>query len=326
MSSFLLAYGLFLLEMLTFIAVFVGGALLLVASKKSKDKERNLNVKSFNEELQDQRDDIMSEILDKKEFKKYLKKNKDEKRPSKRLFVFDFDGDMDANDVESLRQHINIVLGIARPDDKILLRLESGGGYVHAYGLAAAQLQRIKDQHIPLCIAVDQIAASGGYMMACLADYLIAAPFAVIGSIGVVAGIPNINRLLKENNIDYEQHTAGQYKRTLSVLGENTEEGRAKFREELEATHQLFKQHVHRARPQIDIEKLATGETWYGSQALELGLIDELMTSDEYLLRHVNDHHILLINSDTPQSMLERLKEQFLYHKPRSMFNELKRL
>ena len=149
---------------------------------------------------------------------------------------------MDAHEVESLREEITAIISIANPSkDKVLIRLESGGGVVHGYGLAASQLQRIKSAGIPLSVAIDKVAASGGYMMACVADEILAAPFAIVGSIGVIAQIPNFNKILKKNDVEFEQITAGEFKRTLTLFGENTDKAREKFREEIEQTHDLFK-------------------------------------------------------------------------------------
>jgi serine protease SohB len=200
---------------------------------------------------------------------------------------------MDAHEVGALREEITAVLTLVKPEDQVVLRLESPGGVVHGYGLAASQLQRLRDKQVPLTVAVDKVAASGGYMMACVADKIVAAPFSIIGSIGVVAQIPNFNRFLKSKEIDIELHTAGQFKRTLTLLGENTEEGRQKFRESLNETHDLFKGFVHQMRPQLDIEQVATGEHWYGSQALEKGLVDAVGTSDELLLGLFESHEVI---------------------------------
>ncbi|MCL7751506.1 protease SohB [Guyparkeria hydrothermalis] len=202
-----------------------------------------------------------------------------------RTFVLRFHGDIRASAVEALREEVSAVLQAAEPGrDRVLLVLDSPGGVVPGYGLAAAQLARLRSAEIELVAVVDRVAASGGYMMAAVANRIVAAPFAIVGSIGVVAQLPNIHRLLKRNDIDVELHTAGQYKRTLTLLGENTEAGREKFREELEQTHLLFKQFLNRYRPQLDLDKLATGEHWYGEDALGLGLIDEIGTSDDLVL------------------------------------------
>lgn len=201
----------------------------------------------------------------------------------RRVYVLDFDGNVRATQVTGLREEVTAILEVARPSDEVVVRLKSPGGLVHAYGLAASQLQRVREKSLKLTIAVDQIAASGGYMMAVVGHQILAAPFAVIGSIGVVAGFPNFNRWLKKRDIDFELLTAGRYKRTLTMFGENTEEGRQKFQEDLEDAHRLFKDHIARARPSLDVEKVATGEHWYGTQAKDLGLVDRVTTSDDYL-------------------------------------------
>lgn len=233
----------------------------------------------------------------------------DEPARKPRVFVLNFLGDMEASSVHCLREEVTAVLAVAEADagDEVVLRLESPGGLVHSYGHAASQLQRIRDAGLPLTAVVDEIAASGGYMMACVADKIVAAPFAVIGSIGVVAELPNFNRLLKRFDIDYEQHTAGQFKRTLTMFGENSDEGRRKFQEELEDTHRLFKSYVHQHRAQVDLEKVATGEHWYGSQALELGLVDSLQTSDALLQSMYDSHDVYEVNYEFRKTLADRL-------------------
>lgn len=224
-----------------------------------------------------------------------------------RLYVIDFDGDIHASGVESLREEVTAILATANKTDEVLVRLESPGGLVHSYGLAASQLKRIRDAGLKLTISVDEVAASGGYMMACVADELVAAPFAVLGSIGVVAEVPNFNRLLQKANIDYEQHTAGQYKRTLTMFGQNTTVAREKFKQELEETHELFKTFIHENRPDLDLDKVATGEHWYGRKALELGLVDKLQTSDDVILDALNTMDVYSIKYDIRKPITERL-------------------
>ena len=206
-----------------------------------------------------------------------------------RLFVLRFQGDIRASETESLREEISAIAPELREGDEVLLCLESPGGMVHSYGLAASQLQRIRATGASLTVAVDKVAASGGYMMACVADRIISAPFAVIGSIGVLAQLPNFHRLLKKNDVDFELLTAGKYKRTLTMFGENTDDGRAKFVEDLEDTYDLFKDFVVLNRPVVDIEAVATGEIWYGQRALDQKLVDELSTSDAYLQTRLAD-------------------------------------
>lgn len=224
-----------------------------------------------------------------------------------RMYVIDFDGDIHATGVDSLREEVTAILATANKGDEVMVRLESPGGLVHSYGLAASQLKRVRDAGLKLTIAVDQVAASGGYMMACVADELVAAPFAVVGSIGVVAEIPNFNRLLQKANIDYEQHTAGQYKRTLTMFGQNTTVAREKFKQELEETHQLFKTFIHENRPNLDLDKVATGEHWYGRQALELGLVDKILTSDDVILDALNSKDVYSIKYEIRKPLTERL-------------------
>lgn len=230
------------------------------------------------------------------------------KKTNQKIYVLDFKGDMAASAVESLREEITLILSTAKAGrDRVILRLESPGGMVHGYGLAAAQLVRLREAGFHVTICVDKVAASGGYMMACIANEVLSAPFAIVGSIGVVAQVPNFNRLLKENKIDFELYTAGQYKRTVTMFGENTEEGKAKFEEELQQTHALFKHFVEKYRPQLNVEKVATGEHWYGQDALDLNLVDKLQTSDEYLLGLLPQHDVYLIQTRKKPTLGEKL-------------------
>lgn len=224
-----------------------------------------------------------------------------------RLFVIDFDGDVEASAVSNLREEITAIISAASPNDRVLIRLDSAGGMVHSYGLAASQLTRIKAANLRLIIAVDQVAASGGYLMACVADEIIAAPFAVVGSIGVVAELPNFHRLLKHNKVDYEQHTAGEYKRTLTMFSENTDTARLKFKKELEETHDLFKNFITDNRPSLDVDKVSTGEHWYGTQALELGLIDKIQTSDDFVVKAAAEEDVFEIAYHVKKPLSERL-------------------
>lgn len=242
-----------------------------------------------------------------------------------RLFVINFHGSVDAHEVANLREEITAILLAAEQNDEVLVNLESGGGVVHGYGLAASQLQRIKAKGLKLTICVDKVAASGGYMMACVADRLICANFAIIGSIGVIAQMPNFNKLLKKNDIDFEQHTAGDYKRTLTVFGENNDEGRAKFKAELEEVHVMFKDFVNTNRPSLDIGKVATGEYWFGLQAKELGLVDELATSDDIILELNKTHEIFSVKYSEKKNVMEKLgfaAENTLFRAYNRIFNQ----
>lgn len=318
-------YGLFLAKVVTIVvaivllAVFVFGVGMRRQSAKGSLKLTDLG-ENYRERQRQMQQVKMNESEHKawlKAFKKQQKaKSKIEKSGAKLgqtsikkpcLYVLDFKGSMDAREVASLREEISAVLAVADTQDEVLLRLESPGGMVHGYGLAASQLRRLKEKNIPLTVAVDKVAASGGYMMACIADKIVAAPFSIIGSIGVVAQIPNIHRLLKKHDVDVELHTAGEYKRTLTLLGENTEQGRKKFVEDLNSTHDLFKQFVHQNRPSLDIDKVATGEYWYGAQALEKGLVDSIGVSDDIIIDAVDAKEIVGVRYVLSKKMVDKV-------------------
>lgn len=224
-----------------------------------------------------------------------------------RVFVLDFKGDVKASAVDTFRDEVTTVLQVAQAGDEVMVRVESPGGMVHGYGLAAAQLLRLRDKKIPLTICVDKVAASGGYMMACTADKIVAAPFAIVGSVGVVAQVPNFHRLLKKHDVEYKEYTAGEFKRTVSIFGEITAKGEEKFKEQLEATHVLFKSFVQKYRPQLNVEKIATGEYWYGEQAVGLGLVDTIQTSDEWLLSRLDSHLMLEVKMEKKQPFAAKL-------------------
>lgn len=318
MQEFILEYGLFLAKTITLLValgLLVGGLAAAMHEARHQPPER-LEVEPLNDRYQRLRDALAAEVLDaeslKREQKLHKKRLKEQsklnaKNPRKRIYVLDFEGDLHASAVSELREEITALLQLLRKEDEVLLRLESEGGLVHAYGLAASQLKRLRDRGFPLTVAVDKVAASGGYLMACVADRILAAPFAVVGSIGVVAQIPNVHRLLKKHEVDVELHTAGEHKRTLTMFGENTDAARAKFREELEDTHLLFKQFVSEHRPQVPIDKAATGEHWFGARALALQLVDQLRTSDDYLLDHAEAADLFQVRFRRKKPLSERL-------------------
>jgi len=312
-------YGLFLAESITVVIaiLIVAGGVFALGHRQREPEEGHIEVRKLNDRYENYRDTLQQAVFEegalkklkkqqKKQAKQQAKKDKQRSDGAQgerlRLYVMNFDGDLKASASKDLREEISAVLSVARPGDEVLVRLESGGGMVHSYGFAASQLQRIRDAGIQLTVAVDKVAASGGYMMACVANRIIAAPFAVIGSIGVLAQIPNFHRLLRKANVDFEQLTAGEYKRTLTMFGENTDKDRAKLQEDIEDTHVLFKDFVSAHRQQVDINEVATGEVWYGSRAIERGLVDELQTSDSFVqnclaerdafeVRHIHRKH-----------------------------------
>lgn len=282
----------------------------LKAEKKQKQdsaKESDLEETVDEKDLQSSQDEAVEKVDEKSQPSENKEQSESDEDSRGRLFVIDFDGDVEASAVSNLREEITAIISAASPEDRVLVRLESPGGMVHSYGLAASQLTRIKAANLKLIIAVDQVAASGGYMMACVADEIIAAPFAVVGSIGVVAELPNFHRLLKHNKVDYEQHTAGEYKRTLTMFSENTDAARIKFKKELEETHDLFKHFIIDNRPSLDIDKVATGEHWYGTQALALGLIDKIQTSDDFVVKAAAEEDVFEVAYHVKKPLSERL-------------------
>lgn len=315
--EFLFVYGLFLAKAITIVvAIVVVVGFIVGMAVKQKQTSGNLEFESLSEHFDDIKSQAQHVLLDKDELKKAEKeeKKKQKKKSAKKgedkksnMFVLHFNGSMNAQEVEQLREEITAILCVASKDDEVLVKVESGGGVVHGYGLAASQLQRIKDKEIKLTVSVDKVAASGGYMMACVADHVISAPFAIIGSIGVIAQLPNFNKVLKKNDIEFEQHTAGDFKRTLTMFGENTDEGRSKFKAEIEDVHLMFKDFVQQHRPQLDIDKVATGEYWYGQRAKELNLVDELRTSDDFLMEANSRFKLFNIKYAVKKTLAQKL-------------------
>jgi len=322
-----------LYDYLSFLAksATVVGALLVLAAgltamglRRQVSAEGHLEVRHLNDKLRAMSRSLSQAFTPTSEFKKIAKR--EDKRYAKerkqgdrrRVFVLDFNGDLQASAVGALRNEVTAVLTSARNGDEVVVRVESPGGMVHAYGLAASQLARVRQAGIRLTTVVDKVAASGGYLVAAVAERVVAAPFALVGSIGVMAQVPNVHRLLKNHDIDVEVLTAGKYKRTLTVLGENTEQGRAKFIEELEDVHVLFQDFVATNRPTLDIAAVATGESWYGRRALDRKLVDELMTSDEYLMRACEDADVFELRWVEHKRPIERVLEKFVGFRSKS--------
>ncbi|CAM3650406.1 putative protease SohB [Vibrio aerogenes CECT 7868] len=326
--EFLLDYGLFLAKIVTVVAAIIA-VLLLVKASKDTGSKGELEIVNLTEKHKETIEQLESRMYDdaflkarhkaekksekskhksaEKEIKKAAKEGILEAKREPHLFVLDFHGSIDAKEVASLREEITAILAVAKEGDEVLLRLESGGGMVHGYGLAASQLDRVKSAGLKLTIAVDKVAASGGYMMACIADKLVSAPFAIVGSIGVIAQLPNFNKLLKKNDIEFEQLTAGEFKRTLTMFGENTDKAREKFRQELEETHGLFKDFIRDHRPELDVDSVATGEHWFGTQAKGLGLVDEIITSDDLVTAACQNKTVLSVHYVQKKKLAEKL-------------------
>jgi serine protease SohB len=324
MSEFFLQYGLFVAETIT-IVVAIGVIIALIVSAAGKGKltdDGQLTITDLKQRYQDMSRNIKLSVLDKHDLKAEIKaKKKADKAAAKEkkkaassadsstanVFVLDFHGDIKASGVAAMREEISALLMLDPLPGEVVIRLDNAGGIVHEHGLASSQLQRIRNAGIPLTIAVDKVAASGGYMMACVADKILAAPFAVVGSIGVIAQLPNFNRLLDKHGIDFEQFKAGEYKRTVTVFGKNTDADREKFNQELEHTHVLFKDFVGGQRPILDINEVAKGEHWYGTQALALKLVDEITTSDDYLMAKIKQGNVYGLKYEAHKSISEKI-------------------
>lgn len=307
------------------ILLVVIGILGFSAKQKQVLKSGKLQVVNLSEKIKEQQQELKTAIYGKKQLKALLKQeakntkieSKNIKKSDKqlsfatakpRLFILGFDGDIKASAVTSLQHCLNAILPIVdKTQDEILIKLESGGGMVHAYGLAASQLDRIKQHGVRLVVCIDKIAASGGYMMACVADKVIAAPFAIVGSIGVIGQVPNFNKLLEKHNIEFEQHTAGEFKRTITMFGKNDNKAREKFKEELDITHDLFKQYITNRRGNINIDEVATGEHWYGQLAFQKNLVDKIATSDEVVLEYSKTHDLFEVSYQYKKPVSERL-------------------
>jgi serine protease SohB len=301
------------LIIVTLILILLTGIIAILSRGREKLQGR-ISIKNLNEKFDERQQALNEQVLSKDKFKKFLKakkilakKSSKDNTDKKNIFILNFEGDIKATAVGALREEVSSVLAIATPSDEVVVRLESGGGMVHAYGLAAAQLARFREKQIPLTVTVDKVAASGGYLMASVANKILGAPFAIIGSIGVIVQLPNFNRLLKQKNIDFEQLTAGDFKRTLTIFGHNTEEGREKLQQEIEEIHTLFKDAIQSYRQQIDIQKVATGEHWLGTQALQLKLIDEVKTSDDYLMSQLANANLFEITYHQKKSLGNKL-------------------
>ena len=314
MIEFFAEYGLFLLKAVTIVAAIVIIVGTVAAAGRKATMQEGLEVEHLNKKYQNLASVLKQAVLKKADWKAQAKVDKekskaeaksDEKKPHS--FIIDFKGDLKATAVASLREEVSAILEVAGPDDQVIIRLENHGGIVHEHGLAASQLARIRDKGITLFVSVDKVAASGGYLMACVASKIVAAPFAILGSIGVIAQLPNFNRMLDEHGIDFEMITAGKYKRNVTIFGKNTDEDRAKLKEELEDVHSLFKNAVSKYRQDLDLEKIATGEHWYGTRALELGLADEIKTSDELLAELAKDRELYRVAYKVKQPFQKRL-------------------
>jgi serine protease SohB len=339
-TSFLSQYGLFLFQVITIVAGVLGVlwfAVKMIRSGTESEEESYLKIRHLNDFYDALARQVKSSTMNNSQWKQFLKSEKkqqkelekDKEKNEKRVFVLDFKGGDEANEIEHLREEINAILLTAQENDEVVIRLESYGGSINGYGLAAAQLQRLKKRNVYLTVAIDEAAASGGYLMASVADRIVAAPFAFIGSIGVISEVPNVHRLLKRLDVDYEVMTAGEYKNTISTFAEITPKSKKKHLEDLQNLHKLFKAHVQKYRPQVDIEKVSTGEVWTATEAKSLGLIDDIATSDDILLSKRDEAEILKLNYTKPVPWQEKIALPFSHiieTNIKALFNRLQKM
>ncbi len=314
MTDFLVDYGLFLLKVVTIVAAVVAMVTVIAAVSRRAALHEGLEVESLNRKYRSLAAHLRRVVAGKSGWKAIAKAEKaKEKAAAKargqrpRSFVIDFKGDLKASAVASLREEIGAILEVAKDGDEVIVRLENFGGVVHEHGLGASQLVRIRERGIPLTVCVDKVAASGGYLMACVANRIVAAPFAILGSIGVIAQLPNFNRMLEGHGIDWEMITAGEYKRNVTMFGKNTDADRARLKAQLEDVHELFKEAVIAWRPGLDLARVGTGEHWYGKRALELGLADELKTSDQLLGELATERELYRVSYKVRRPLRQRL-------------------
>src|SRR5438876_3151505 len=293
--------------LIVFLTIAITVLFCVAVLRRRRPRGSWLRVKPLNKQIEALGDALRGNLMKRKEVRKLRRQRKKVEAGRPNVFVLDFKGDLFATAVRSLREEVTAITAVAGKSDEVVVRLESAGGAVPHYGLAAAQLMRVRDKSIKLTVCIDRVAASGGYMMACVADTVVAAPFAIIGSIGVVAQVPNFHRLLKKHDVDFQEMTAGEFKRTVSVFGEISEKGRKKFQEELEDIHLLFKDFVKAHRPKLDVDRVATGEHWLARRGLELGLVDQIGTSDDYLVGRAPIANVYQVSLERPRSLRDRL-------------------
>jgi serine protease SohB len=238
----------------------------------------------------------------------FRKKTKelDEKPLAERpIAVVSFDGDVRATKRKIVSALIDELIVNKDKLSEAVVVVNSPGGSVAEYGLLYAEMERIRAAGISLTVCIDTYAASGGYLMSLPANRIVAAPFAFVGSVGVVAYSPNIHRLLKKHDIEPRLFTAGEFKRTVTLIGDDDEEAKQHFQHQLESLHGLFLAAVKKYRTGANFEKIGTGDHWTAeeSQTQNLGLVDHIATSREYLLKLNADRD--LVHLSQKKHMLE---------------------
>ncbi|KZX82185.1 hypothetical protein A3715_00045, partial [Oleiphilus sp. HI0009] len=271
-----------------------------------KNSDGRIIVKSLNEEYQE----IQDALLKFKPLKpiKSSSIRKFKASPNKQsIFVLDFKGDKTASSVGSLSKEVSAILSVAKPNDEVFLRLESPGGTITGYGLASQQLIRLREAGIRLVVSVDEIATSGGYMMAAVGDRIIASPTSMLGSIGVIMEVPNFYNLLDRAGVQFHQFTAGKHKRLVSMTNKIGDAAKDQINQDLEKSHELFKNHVHTYRNSVNLESVSHGDVWSAKYCLDNKLVDDLMTSEAYLFDRASRANIFHISWDVERSFSDKL-------------------
>ncbi len=220
--------------------------------------------------------------------------------PPPRLAVLRFQGlrDLNASGDQRLSEAIDEVLVNRDHFEEAVVIIDSPGGTTHGYGHAYALLERLSASGLKVTACIDRIGASGGYLMALPADRILAGPFAIVGSVGVVAGIPNVKRLLEEKGVSYRLFVAGDKKRVVHFADDDGPEVREYMDEKLAGIHTQFLQAVEKHRgDRVKLDEVRSGDHWSAEESVEkgLGLVDELQTSAEYLLERNREVALVMI-------------------------------
>lgn len=287
---------------------------MIQSQKRKAGKKKKLELENLKNRFKPYIQEFHQAHMNKKKYKNYLKQLKkkepiESEKEKPNSFLISFTGDKMATQVESLRDEVSLILNIAKPEDEVILLLESPGGAVASYGLAASQLVRLRDR-LKLTICVDTVAASGGYLMASTGHQIISAPFALVGSIGVLFQTPNIHEFLKKRDISFEEITAGKYKRTITPFGKITEEKKQKLQEQIDLVYFQFKNFLKKYRENLDFEKVATGEVWLGAEALKLHLVDKIQCSDDYIMEALKTRNVYKIKLKEEKKLWEKFTKK----------------
>jgi len=159
----------------------------------------------------------------------------------------------------------------------IVLRIESPGGVVAPCQEILVEIEKVK-QTKPVVVSMGNMAASGGYYISAKADKIVALPGTLTGSIGVISQIPNVKGLYDKLGIEMQTFKGGKYKDMYSGLRELTPEEKEIMQQMVDNYYEQFVETVAEGRglSKEQVRSLATGQLYTGTEAKELGLVDEL--------------------------------------------------